>query len=428
MNRRHLILSAVAAATALALAACGDKAPPPAPKAEAPKAPEVQVVKIGPASPLTGAQAHIGIDIRNGGQLAIEDANKAGVTIGGKPVKLEMVAEDDEANPTKAATVAQKLADAKVAAVVGHFNSGASIPASKIYADAGIPQISPSSTNPDYTLKGYKTTFRVVAHDGQQGPVLGNYALNSLKAKTIAVIDDSTAYGQGLADNFEATVKAGGAKVVAREHTTDKDTDFKAILTKIKGLKPDLIMFGGIDPQAGPMVKQMAELGIKAKFIGGDGMQTPNFIKLAGDSAEGAMASIPGLPKDKMPGGADFLAKYKAKFNAEVELFAPMGYDAVMVFIEAMKRANSADPAKFLPEVGKTNYNGVIGPIAFDDKGDLKNGPITIYVVKGGKWEPLETVTPAAAPAAEAKKDEPKKDEPKKDEPKAEAPKDAAKK
>ena len=166
----------------------------------------------------------------------------------------------------------------------------------------------------------------------------------------------------------------------------------------------------------------------KAKFIGGDGMQTPNFIKLAGDSAEGAMASIPGLPKDKMPGGADFLAKYKAKFNAEVELFAPMGYDAVMVFIEAMKRANSADPAKFLPEVGKTNYNGVIGPIAFDDKGDLKNGPITIYVVKGGKWEPLETVTPAAAPAAEAKKDEPKKDEPKKDEPKAEAPKDAAKK
>ena len=428
MNRRHLILSAVAAATALALAACGDKAPPPAPKAEAPKAPEVQVVKIGSASPLTGAQAHIGIDIRNGVQLAIEDANKAGVTICGKPVKLEMVAEDDEANPTKAATVAQKLADAKVAAVVGHFNSGASIPASKIYADAGIPQISPSSTNPDYTLKGYKTTFRVVAHDGQQGPVLGNYALNSLKAKTIAVIDDSTAYGQGLADNFEATVKAGGAKVVAREHTTDKDTDFKAILTKIKGLKPDLIMFGGIDPQAGPMVKQMAELGIKAKFIGGDGMQTPNFIKLAGDSAEGAMASIPGLPKDKMPGGADFLAKYKAKFNAEVELFAPMGYDAVMVFIEAMKRANSADPAKFLPEVGKTNYNGVIGPIAFDDKGDLKNGPITIYVVKGGKWEPLETVTPAAAPAAEAKKDEPKKDEPKKDEPKAEAPKDAAKK
>lgn len=418
MNRRLLITSAIALATTVALAACGDKAPPPAAKkALAPKAPEVQVVKIGVASPLTGAQAHIGIDIRNGVQLAIEDANKAGVTIGGKAVKFEMVAEDDEANPTKATTVAQKLADAKVSAVVGHFNSGASIPASKIYADAGIPQISPSSTNPDYTLKGYKTTFRVVAHDGQQGPTLGRYALDKLKAKTIAVIDDSTAYGQGLADNFEATVKAGGAKLVAREHTTDKDTDFKAILTKIKGRNPDLIMFGGIDPQAGPMKKQMAELGIKAQFIGGDGMQTPNFIKLAGEAAEGALASIPGLPKDKMPGGTEFLAKFKATFNAEVELFAPMGYDAVMVFIEAMKRAGSADPAKFLAEVGKTNYNGVIGPIAFDEKGDLKNGPITIYVVKGGKWEPLETVTPGAAPAAEAKA-----------EAKPEAPKEAAKK
>ena len=235
MNRRLLVQSVVALATTFALAACGDKAPPPAAKkADAPsaaKAPEVAVVKIGVASPTTGAQAHIGIDIRNGVQLAIEDANKAGVSIGGKAVKLEMVAEDDEANPTKATTVAQKLVDGKVSAVVGHFNSGASIPASKIYADAGIPQISPSSTNPDYTLKGYKTTFRVVAHDGQQGPTLGRFALNNLKAKTIAVIDDSTAYGQGLADNFEATVKAGGAKLVAREHTTDKDTDFKAILT-----------------------------------------------------------------------------------------------------------------------------------------------------------------------------------------------------
>jgi branched-chain amino acid transport system substrate-binding protein len=190
---------------------------------------------------------------------------------------------------------------------------------------------------------------------------------------------------------------------VAREHTTDKDIDFKAILTKIRGLKPDLIMFGGIDPQAGPMVKQMAQLGIKARLMGGDGIQTPNFIKLGGAAAEGTMASIPGLPKEQMPGGKAFLAKYKSKFNAEVELYAPMGYDAVMVFIDAMKRAGSADPAKFLPEVGKTQYQGVIGPIAFDSKGDLVNGPITIYVVKDGKWEALETVTPGSAPAATPK-------------------------
>ncbi len=397
---RHITAALI---TAMLLTACGKETPPPAPKAEAPKPPEVLTVKIGSASPLTGPQAHIGIDIRNGVQLAVEDLNAASVEIGGKKVKFELVSEDDEANPTKATTVAQKLVDAKVAAVVGHFNSGASIPASKIYADGGVPQISPSSTNPDYTLKGFKTTFRVVAHDGQQGPTLARFAVGKLKAKNIAIIDDSTAYGQGLADNFEATVKTLGAKIIAREHTTDKDTDFKAILTRIKGKKPDLIMFGGIDPQAAPMIKQMKELGIKADFIGGDGMQTPNFIKLAGDAAEGAMASIPGLPKDQMPGGKTFLEKYKAKFNQEVELFAPMGYDAVFVFVEAMKRAGSADPVKFLPEIGKTDYLGVIGPIAFDDKGDLKNGPITIYVVKGGKWEPLEVVKPepaAAAPAA----------------------------
>ena len=399
---RHAIAAVIAAAL---LVACGkEAAPPPASTAGAPKPPEVLTVRIGSASPLTGPQAHIGIDIRNGVQLAIEDANAANIEIGGRKVKFEMVAEDDEANPTKATTVAQKLADAGVAGVIGHFNSGASIPASKIYADAGIPQISPSSTNPKYTQQGFKTTFRVVAHDDQQGPTLARFAARTLQVKSVAVIDDSTAYGQGLADAFENTVKAMDVKIVAREHTTDKDTDFKAILTRIKGRNPDLIMFGGIDPQAGPMIKQMKELGIKARFIGGDGMQTPNFIKLAGDASDGAMASIPGLPKDQMPGGKGFLEKYKAKFGQEVELFAPMGYDAVFVFVEAMKRAGSADPAKYLPEIGKTDYQGVIGPIAFDDKGDLKNGPITIYVVKGGQWVPLETVKPDAGGSAAAGK------------------------
>lgn len=387
---------------------CGKETPSATDKAGASKAPEMQIIKIGTASQVTGSQASIGIDVRNGVQLAIEDINKVGVSIGGKPVKFEMVAEDDEANPTKATTVAQKLVDSKVSAVVGHWNSGTSIPASKIYADAGIPQISPGSTNPDYTLKGYKTSFRLVAHDGLLGPALAKFAMEKLKAKNFAVIDDSTAYGQGMAESFENAVKASGARVVAREHTTDKDTDFKAILTKIKGKNPDLIMFGGIYPQAAPMVKQMAELGIKARLISGDGIQTPDFITLAGGAAEGVMASAPGQPKDQMPGGKEFLEKYTAKFGGEVVLNAPMAYDAVMVLIEAMKRADSADPAKLLPEVGKTNYQGVIGPIVFDEKGDLKNSPITIYVVKGGKWEPLESVISGAAPAA--KPDAGKKD------------------
>src|SRR5215212_11744314 len=298
MKRRNVLSIAVALALSAVIAGCGKKEEAPAPKAEAPRPIEAATIKIGTASPLTGPQAHIGIDIRNGVQLGVDDANAAGVEVGGRKVRFELIAEDDEANPTKATTVAQKLVDSKVVAVVGHFNSGASIPASKIYSDAGIPQISPSSTNPKYTQQGFKTTFRVVANDDQQGPTLARFAVQNLKAKKIAVIDDSTAYGQGLADTFEKTGKSLGAQIVAREHTTDKDTDFKAILTKIKGRGPDLIMFGGIDPQAGPMVKQMSELGIKAKYVGGDGMQTPNFIKLAGPASEGAMASIPGLPKE----------------------------------------------------------------------------------------------------------------------------------
>jgi branched-chain amino acid transport system substrate-binding protein len=381
--------------SALVLAACG-KGEAPAPKADAPKVTPVTaqpgVIKIGLAAPLTGPQAHIGQDIKNGTQLAIDDANAANIEIGGVKLKFELLAEDDEANPKTATVVAQKLADAKVVGVVGHFNSGASIPASRIYSEAGIPQISPSSTSPTYTNQGYKTTFRLVANDSQQGPAIGNYVVKKLGAKKIAIIDDRTAYGQGLADEVEKTIKAAGGEVVKREFTTDKATDFTAILTTLKGLKPEVIMFGGIDPQAGPMAKQMKSLGISAKFIGGDGWQTPNFIKLAGDAAEGALASVPGLPKDQMPGGKDFLARFKAKYNVEVELFAPFGYDAVNVFIDAMKRAGSTDPAKFLPEVGKTKINGIIGPIAFDEKGDIKDGPITIFAVKGDKWEPQEIV------------------------------------
>ena len=404
MNRpvNGLLLSLIVAVT---LVACGKKEEK-APAASAGSDP--LMVKIGAASPLTGPQAHIGIDIRNGTQLGVDDVNAAGLEIGGRKVRLELIAEDDEANPTKATTVAQKLVDAKVVAVVGHFNSGASIPASKIYSDAGIVQISPGSTNPKYTQQGFKTTYRVVANDDQQGPVGAQFAVEKLVAKRVAVIDDSTAYGQGLANAFATKATALGATIVAREHTTDKDTDFTAILTSIKAKDPDLVFFGGIDTQAGPMAKQMAALGIKARFLGGDGMQTPNFIKLAGDSAEGAMASIPGLPKDKMPGGKEFLDKFKAKYKTEVELFAPMGYDAVFVIVEAMKRSGSTEPSKILAEMPKTNYKGVIGPIAFDDKGDLKDGPLTIYEVKSGKWEPLEIIGGPAIASAAATMDAPK--------------------
>ena len=364
------------------VAGCGDK-----PQQNG----DQQVVLIGQASPLTGPQAHLGKDNENGARLALDEINAAGLTLGGKKVVLELKSEDDAADPKTATTVAQKLVDEGVAGVIGHLNSGATIPASKIYSDNNIPQISPSATAVAYTAAGYKTAFRVMTNDAQQGSVLGNYAVTKLGAKKIAIIDDRTAYGQGLADEVEKAVKAAGGDVVAREYTSDRSTDFMAILTSIKGKAPDLVFFGGMDPQAAPMIKQMKQLGMTAKFLGGDGVQTPNFIQLAGPDAEGALASNPGLPLDAMPGGNAFKAKFEAKYG-QIQNYAPYAYDAMHVLVDAMKRAGSSDPAKYLAELPKTDYQGVTGRIRFDAKGDLAGGAVTLYQVKDGKWQTLETV------------------------------------
>lgn len=348
-------------------------------------------VLLGQSSPLTGPQAHIGKDNDNGVRLAIEEINAAKPVIGGKPVTFEVMSEDDQADPKTATIVAQRMVDAGVAGVIGHLNSGATIPASKVYADNSIPQISPSATAIKYTAQGFKTAFRVMTNDEQQGRVLGAYAAKL--GKKVAVIDDQTAYGQGLAAEVEKAAKAAGADVVAVEHTNDKASDFTAILTSIKGKAPDVIFFGGMDPQAAPIAKQMHQLGITAQLLGGDGMQTPKFIELAGADAEGAIASIPGLPLDKMPKGADFKQKFEARYG-QIQLYAPYAYDAAYVMVEAMKRADSTDPAKYLPELGKTSYEGVTGKVSFDGKGDLTSGPITLYQVKDGKWGTLEIVQP----------------------------------
>ena len=218
--------------------------------------------------------------------MAIDELNAKGVTIGGKKAKFELLAEDDAGDPKQGTAVAKSWSTAKVNGVVGHLNSGTSIPASKIYSDAGIPQISPSATNPKYTRQGFKTTFRVVADDVHLGGTLGRYAVKDLKGKSIVVIDDRTAYGQGVAEEFDKAVKASGGAIVDQQFTTDKATDFTAILTAIKAKKPDIVFYGGMDAVAGPMIRQMKQLGINAKFMGGDGICTGELPKLAG----GAMA------------------------------------------------------------------------------------------------------------------------------------------
>ena len=386
-----------------ALWGCGKtEAPPPAaeskPAEQAASAADAKpaeggqvLVKIGVAAPLTGPQSHYGKGIENAVRMAVEEANASGLEIGGKKIKFEVLAEDDQADPKTATSVAQKLVDAKINGVVGHMNSGAGIPASKIYMEASIPQISASMTAVAYTAQGYPTTYRVMANDAQQGKVLGEYATQKWGAKKVVLIDDRTAYGQGLADEVEKAVKAGGGEITAREFTNDKAQDFNAILTSAKGKKPDLIFFGGMDPQGGPMVRQLKDLGMASKYLGGDGIYSPKFIELAGKSAEGSKASSPGLPLEKMPGGTEFKKKYEAKYG-QIQLYEPFAYDAANILIDAMKRAGSTEPNKYLPEMSKTNYTGVIGTVSFDEKGDIKNGPVSVYEVKDGKWVAIETI------------------------------------
>ncbi|MFM2051976.1 MAG: hypothetical protein RL456_13, partial [Pseudomonadota bacterium] len=284
----------------------------------------------------------------------------------------------------------------KVAGVVGHLNSGTSIPASKIYSDAGIPQISPSATNPKYTRQGFKTTFRVVADDVHLGGTLGRYAAKELKGKSIAVIDDRTAYGQGVADEFEKGVKGAGGKTVAREFTNDKATDFTAILTNLKAKKPDIVFFGGMDAVAGPMIRQMKQLGIKAKFMGGDGICSGELPKLSGGAMEDGQvvcAEAGGVEGEQKKGMEDFKARFKTKFNADVQIYAPYVYDALNVMVAAMEKAGSSDPAKYLPVLAKTSgYKGVTGTISFDEKGDVKNGALTMFTYKGGNREQIAVV------------------------------------
>src|SRR6476660_5504454 len=362
-------IALVLAAGLLALSGCGkQEAPKPEAKAAAAPAAAALEVKIGHVAPLTGGIAHLGKDNENGARLAIDQANAAKVKINNKEVQFVLVAEDDQADPKVGTTVAQKLVDAKVKGVVGHLNSGTSIPASPIYSQAGIPVISGSATNPKLTEQGFKTQFRVVGRDDQQGPAIASYLATENKPKTVAVIDDATAYGEGIANEVEKTLKAANIKVLPREKGTDKTTDWKAILTKVRGKNPDAVFYGGMDATGGPLVKQGRELGMKAVFAFGDGACTDEMAKLAGAAADGLLCSQAGLPA--LAADKKFLDAYKKKFNVDPIIYAPFTYDAANLLIAAMKKADSSDPKKYLPELQTMTYNGATGPITFDDKGD----------------------------------------------------------
>ena len=353
---------------------------------------DVQVVKIGHVAPMSGAQAHYGKDNENGVRMAIEDLNAQNISIGGKKIKFEIAAEDDAADPKQGTAAAQKLCDAKVNGVVGHLNSGTTIPASKVYHDCGIPHITGAATNPDLTKPGYKTTYRIIANDNALGAALAFYAADALKLKNVAVIDDRSAYGQGVADVFKKTAQAKGMKVVDQQFTNDKATDFMAILTAIKAKKPDAIFYGGMDAQAGAMLRQMDQLGLSnVKFFGGDGICTNEIVKIAAGakSLGNVVCAEGGSSIAKMPGGTEWKKRYDAKFPGQFQIYSPYTYDATFVLVDAMKRANSTDPKVYTPEIIKTNYKGVTANIQFEPNGELKNPAVTLSVYKDGKKQAL---------------------------------------
>jgi branched-chain amino acid transport system substrate-binding protein len=382
---RRIVAVVAAIALAAGLGACGKQEN----KAKTGSSLE-RVVKIGHAAPLTGGIAHLGKDNEYGAKLAIDEANAKGTTIGGEKIVFELLSEDDEGKPDKGPIIAQKFVDAKVAGVVGHLNSGVTIPASAVYNQAGIPMISGSATNPKLTEQGFNNVFRTVGRDDQQGPAIANYLNAQYQPKTVAVIDDATSYGEGLANEVEKTLKAAGIVVLPREKGTDKTTDWKAILTKLKGKKPDAVFYGGMDSGAGPLMRQGRELGIKAVFAFGDGACTDKMKELAGDASEGLICSQAGIPVQAA--SKEFLNAFKAKFNANPLIYAPFTYDAANLIITAMQKANSVDPAKYLPELAKLSFQGASGKIEFDQRGDRKDAEMTIFTMKGGTITPIAII------------------------------------
>lgn len=357
---------------------------------------DVNVVKLGFAAPLTGPQSHYGEDMRNGLLLALEEANEQGIEIDGKTAKFELVSRDDQADPRTAVQVAQQIVDEGVDGMLGHFNSGTTIPASRVYHDAGLPQIA-MATSPEYTDQGYETTFRMMTSDTQQGAANGAFMVNDLGAKKIALIDDRTAYGQGLADQVAKAVEAAGGEIIAREYTTDKANDFTSILTNIKAREPDAIFFGGLDAQSGPMRRQMVTLGIDAPLVSGEMTRSETFLKLAGDAANGTYASLAGVPLQQMAAGERFEQAYKARFNVNPGVYAPYAYDGAWNMITAMQKAGSAKPENYLPELVATSRSGATSEqIAYDEKGDLKEISVTIYQVKDNQWEMVKTIVSQA--------------------------------
>lgn len=372
------LLAALAAGAASAASATATAAAP-------------MTVRIGFVAPLTGENANYGRDLENGVQLALDEANAQGLKIGDQTAHFELVPIDDQSDPRLGVQAAAQFANQGVSAVVGHFNSGTAIPASRIYESAGIPMIDPAATNPALTSQGFANVFMVISNDAQNAGIAGAWAVDVLKAKRIAILDDRSAFGQGEADVFERTVRAHGGNVVAREFAANGNGTFAAQVAQIKSADADLLYFGGLARQAAAIVKQMKTAGLAAQFVGGGGVVNSDFIQHAGPACEGAMSWEYGRPLAQLPDGPRFAQKYKSRFGSDVLAYAPFGYDAAWAAIQAMVAAKSARPDIYRSTLKSIGFDGVTGHIAFEQDGTLKNGASTLYQVKKGAWAPVTT-------------------------------------
>jgi branched-chain amino acid transport system substrate-binding protein len=360
------------------------------------------VVKIGHAAPTSGSMASIARENENGARMAVDELNARDLVIGGKHVRFTLVAVDDGTSQASAIQAARSLVEARVNGVVGHFTSGATLPASRIYAEAGIPEISPSATNPLYTSQGFGTTFRIISSGTQLGAAVSRYAARNFHPRRVVIIDDSTAYGQQMGKSFMDGLRQGSqdAEIVAIEHTTSQAADFPVLSSRVRLASPDLIFFGGMDKVAGPLLRQIREMGIDAKFAGADGICSPIVLpSLAGDALgdDKVLCVAGGMLDARNPALADWEASFRARFGAEGQVYGPHSYDAVMVLAAAMQLADSTEPATYLPFLMQVKYSGVSGDVEFDQRGDNVAAPVGIYTYRQGQ-RVLLGYTPAGSP------------------------------
>jgi branched-chain amino acid transport system substrate-binding protein len=339
-----------------------------------------KVIRIGAAGPMTGDQSKMGIDLRNGVELAVAEWNEKGALLG---KKILVVPGDDQADPKQAVSIANKFINQKVNAVVGHWNSNCSINASTYYNAANIVSISPASTNPRLTQQGYKTVFRVCGTDDQQGGVAAEFVLKTVKPKRVAVLHDKTTYGQGLADYFKKAVETQ-VPVVFYDGIQTRDPDYKAVLTSMKQKNPDVYFFGGVYPEAGRLVRQAKEVGLNIPMITGDGVYDPTFIAIAGKSAEGTYVTF-GKDPSGLPTSKTFNEKYTAKYGAPGP-YSIYAYDAANIILAAIQQTGTTDGLKLAEYISRNTFKGAFGDISFDKNGDVTKAPYVVWQVRDGKF------------------------------------------